>query len=175
MTDALRWIVPPARFALSAARLLATVWVVACVVVMTVAVWAQVGGRYAFNYSISWTDEVATIAQIWMVLVGAGIAARHQLHARVDVLLALMPLAARRVVMLATLALGLWFLFAIVEGALALMAVGRFQTTPALGLPMIVPYAGLVVGPVYFAIEMVAMTVAAWNERPEAGDSALGL
>jgi len=169
MSTALGWIVTVARLALRAARGVAAVWVVACVLVMTVAVWAQVGGRYAFAYSISWTDEVATIAQIWMVLVGAGIAARHRLHARVDMLLGLFPLAARRALMLATLALGLWFLFAIVQGAVALMEFGRFQTTPALGLPMIVPYAGLIVGPVYFAIEMIAMTAAAWSDGDISG------
>lgn len=170
MPTALLWIRPVARHALKATRGLAIAWVVACVVVMTLAVWIQVGGRYAFNYSFSWTSEIATISQIWMVLVGAGIAARQKMHARVDVLLELMPLAARRVVMLATLVLGLWFLFSITQGALALMQFGRFQTTPALGLPMLVPYGGLIIGPIYFGVEMIAMTVVAWNERTETGE-----
>ena len=54
--------------------------VIACFVYMTVAVLAQVFGRYVFNYSISWTEETAKFAQIWVVLMGAGITMRRGLH-----------------------------------------------------------------------------------------------
>jgi TRAP-type C4-dicarboxylate transport system permease small subunit len=146
-------------------RITAAAWVVACFTVMTVAVWVQVGGRYLFNYSISWTGELATISQIWMVLVGAGVAARGDLHARIDALVVLLPAAVRRIIMLLTLGLGLWFLGSIVVGVIPMMRLGQFQTTPALGLPMTVPYLGLVIGPIYFACEMVALTGRNWTGR----------
>lgn len=159
---------------LAGVRRVAAAWVILCMTIMMVAVWVQVGGRYVFNYSISWTGEVATISQIWMVLVGAGLAARANLHARVDILIAMAPLGARRVLSAATLVLGLWFLAAIVIGTEPMIRNGLFQTTPALQLPMWIPYLGLVVGPVYFAVEMVALTVKTWSaQSPDATDDPL--
>lgn len=144
-------------------RGLAAGWVVVCFVVMTVSVWAEVGGRYAFNYSIAASSELATMAQIWMVLVGAGIAARHDLHARVDALVNVFPTPVRRAMMTFGTLLGLVFLISIVVGAVPIFERAQNQTTPTLGIPMAVPYAGLFVGPIYFAIEIVALAVRQWH------------
>jgi TRAP-type transport system small permease protein len=148
---------------LQAVRTVAAVWVVTCFVVMAVAVWVQVGGRYFFNYSIASSIEVATIAQIWMVLVGAGIAARQDLHARIDALVNLFPLPIRRLLTGAASLLGLIFLLSIVVGAVPMLRQGQFQTTPSLGLPMWIPYLGLIVGPLYFAAEVIDMAVRQWR------------
>jgi TRAP-type C4-dicarboxylate transport system permease small subunit len=152
---------------LTAVRAIAAVWVVTCFIIMAVSVWLQVGGRYLFNYSISWTGELATIAQIWAVLVGAGLAERRSMHPRIDILLNLFPTNLRRALVVATTALGLWFLAAIVVGTVPMMQMGRFQTTPAMGIPLIIPYLGLVIGPIYFAIELVAMAVTNWPSEDE--------
>jgi TRAP-type transport system small permease protein len=148
---------------LQAVRTVAAVWVVTCFVVMAVAVWVQVGGRYFFNYSIASSIEVATIAQIWMVLVGAGIAARQDLHARIDALVNLFPLPIRRLLTGAASLLGLIFLLSIVVGAVPMLRQGQFQTTPSLGLPMWIPYLGLIIGPLYFATEVIDMAVRQWR------------
>ena len=71
-----------------AIRVLAAAVVVACFAYMTLAVLSQVFGRYLFNYSISWTEETAKFAQIWVVFIGAGIAMRRGWHVAVDVLAA---------------------------------------------------------------------------------------
>ena len=149
--------------ALAAVRAAAAAWVISCFVVMTVAVWVQVGGRYVFNYSIASSTEIATLAQIWMVLVGAGIAARQNIHARIDALVNLFPLPARRALTASASLLGLIFLGAIVVGAIPMLQQGQFQTTPSLGLPMWVPYMGLVVGPLYFAVEVIDMAARQWR------------
>ena len=158
---------------LAIVRAAAAAWVIAAFTVMTVAVWVQVGGRYIFNYSIASSAEIATLAQIWMVLVGAGVACRQDLHARIDALVKLFPTPIRRVLMATASLLGLVFLGAVVKGALPLIEQGHFQTTPALGLPMWIPYLGLVIGPVYFAIELVALVVRQWqaNVRPAEVDA----
>lgn len=148
---------------LAAVRRAAAIWVISCFVVMTVAVWVQVGGRYVFNYSIASSTEIATLSQIWMVLVGAGIAARQNVHARIDALVNLFPLPVRRLVTTAASILGLVFLFSIVVGAIPMIRQGQFQTTPALGLPMWIPYLGLVLGPLYFAAEVIDAAARQWR------------
>lgn len=153
---------------LSIVRAIAATWVVVCFSVMTIAVWAQVGGRYIFNYSIASASEIATISQIWMVLVGAGVAARHDMHARIDVLVNMFPPPIRRVLTLTASLLGLWFLLSIVRGSMPMLELGQFQTTPALQIPMWIPYLGLVVGPLYFAVEVIAAAVRNWRRAPTA-------
>lgn len=147
-------------------RAIAAFWVVACFSIMTLAVWMQVGGRYFFNYSIASSTEIATLAQIWMVLIGAGVAARMDLHARIDVLVNLLPFGMRRYFTLASALLGLWFLLAIVRGSLPMLAEGLEQTSPALEIPMLIPYLGLVVGPLYFAVEVIAAAARQWSPAP---------
>jgi TRAP-type transport system small permease protein len=155
---------------LSATRAVASAWVIVCFTIMTVAVLAQVGGRYFFNYSIASSAEIATLSQIWMVLVGAGVAAREDIHARIDALVNKFPVTVRRVLSLAASALGLVFLLSIVVGAIPMLQNGQYQTTPTLGLPMWIPYLGLVVGPLYFAVEVIDMAVRQWQgvARPHA-------
>lgn len=154
-------------------RALAAGWVVVCFIVMTLAVWVQVGGRYIFNYSIASSAEIATLAQIWMVLVGAGIAARENMHARIDALVNLFPLPLRRLLTAATALLGLVFLGSVVTGALPMIRQGQFQTTPALGLPMWIPYLGLVFGPMYFAVEVLEAALRNWRgDEAASGETA---
>ena len=148
------------------ARLTVAVIVVACFAYMTLAVLAQVFGRYVFNYSISWTEETARYAQIWVVLMGAGIAMRRGLHVAVDALAAMLPLRWARVLSLLIAAGALWFLGVVVYGSLPLIELGwLFETSPVLQLPMWIIYLSLPLGAVYFALELVARVVERWD-RP---------
>ena len=146
-------------------RLAVAVIVVACFAYMTLAVLAQVFGRYVFNYSISWTEETARYAQIWVVLMGAGIAMRRGLHVAVDALAAMLPLRWARVLSLLIAAGALWFLGVVVYGSLPLIELGwLFETSPVLQLPMWVIYLSLPLGATYFALELVARVVERWNQ-----------
>lgn len=147
-------------------RAVATWVVVACFVYMIVAVLAQVLGRYVFNYSISWTEETAKFAQIWVVLIGAGITMRRGLHVAVDVLAAMLPLNLARALMVVVAAGCLWFLGIIVYGSLPLIELGwMFETSPVLQVPMWTIYLCLPLGAFYFGIEIVLSVIARWD-RP---------
>ncbi len=149
------------------------VWVVvACFVYMTLAVLAQVFGRYVFNYSISWTEETAKFAQIWVVLIGAGITMRRGLHVAVDVLAAMLPLNLARALMVLVAAGCLWFLGIVIYGSLPLIELGwKFETSPVLQIPMWIIYLCLPLGAIYFGIEIVLSVFARWdnptNQRPD--------
>lgn len=133
-------------------------WFVAILIVlffayMTVAVLAQVFGRYLFNYSIGWAAETATFAQIWMIFLGAGLAMQQRLHVGVDILYAVLPRMLQRLVAAAILCAGLWFLWVAANGSLRLIQIGFMQTSPVLKMPMWAPYLALPVGLGYFALE----------------------
>lgn len=147
-------------------RAAAATVVVVCFIYMTLAVLAQVFGRYVFNYSISWTEETAKFAQIWVVLIGAGITMRRGLHVAVDVLAAMLPLRPARLLMIVVACGCLWFLGIVAYGSLALLELGwDFETSPVLLIPMWTIYLCLPLGAAYFAFEIVLHVIDRWD-RP---------
>ena len=80
-------------------------------VYMIGAVFAQVIGRYVFNFSIAAADETSTFALIWMVLLAAGLAMRRGQHVGIDILAAQCTPRARRILTLVSALLALWFLW----------------------------------------------------------------
>ncbi|WP_337248142.1 TRAP transporter small permease [Rhodovulum sulfidophilum] len=120
---------------------------------MALAVLVQIVGRYVFNYSIAWSEETATFAQIWLALLGAGIAMRHNQHVGVDFLILKAPLQVQRVFNLAAFALGAWFLGVVVVGSVSMVGIGLIVKSPALRMPMAIPYSALPVGFAYFLLE----------------------
>ena len=131
---------------------------------MGIAVLIQVVGRYVFNYSIDWAAETATFAQVWMILLAAGLAMHDKLHVSVDVLTGIMPASIVRII---TVVIGipcLWFLWHAIVGSLALINIGRIQTSPVLQIPMWIPYLSLPIGLSYFGLELILSLVARWKD-----------
>ncbi len=150
---------------IAAIRFVAGAVVVACFAYMTLAVLAQVFGRYLFNYSISWTEETARFAQIWVVFMGAGIAMRRGWHVAVDILPSMLPLALARATSVAVSGGCIAFLAIVVYGSLPLIELGwLFETSPVLLLPMWIIYLCIPIGAFYFALEIVLSVVERWDQ-----------
>jgi TRAP-type C4-dicarboxylate transport system permease small subunit len=141
-----------------------TVLVIVFYTYMASAVVTQVFGRYVFNYSIGWASETATFAQIWMVLLAAGVAMHRNLHVGVDALARKFPLAIRRLLIFVTGVAAFWFLWQAISGSMAMIEIGQMQTSPAIGLPMWIPYLSLPIGLTYFGFEVMLALVAKWND-----------
>ena len=157
----------------AALRFIAATIVVVCFAYMTLAVLAQVFGRYLFNYSISWTEETAKFAQIWVVFLGAGIAMRRGWHVAVDVLPAMLPLGYARAVSVVVAAGCIGFLGLVVFGSLPLIELGfMFEVSPVLQVPMWIIYLCIPIGAAYFAIEIVLKVVERWDRPYGLPDSA---
>lgn len=148
---------------IGAIRFVAEWFTILCFSYMTVGIVVQVVGRYVFNFSIASAIETATIAQIWMVLVGAGITMRRGMHVAVDVAAAALPLAVARALALVIAAACLWFLGVVFYASLPIIEVGFIETSPALQIPMWIAYLGLPVGSAYFALEVVLALIRRWD------------
>jgi C4-dicarboxylate transporter DctQ subunit len=131
---------------------------------MGLAVLIQVVGRYVFNYSIDWAAETATIAQIWMILLAAGLAMQEKLHVSVDALSGVLPESILRVLTVVIAVPCLWFLWQAIVGSFALIDIGRIQTSPVLQIPMWIPYLSLPIGLSYFGLELILSLVAKWKD-----------
>ena len=138
--------------------------VILCFVYMTLAVLAQIFGRYVFNYSVSWTEETARFAQIWVVLVGAGITMRRGMHVAVDVLASMLPPRPARVLSLLIAGGSLWFLAVVTYGSLSLIELGwLLERSSSLHLPMWIIYLALPLGAFYWGFEIVLYVAERWD------------
>lgn len=139
---------------------------------MIIAVLVQIAGRYLFEFAIDWTAETATFAQIWMVLLAGGLAMRDNLHVSVDALTSHLPTNVLRGMVVVVTLPCLWFLSQAIIGSLALIDIGRIQSSPVLRLPMWIPYLSLPVGLGYFGLEFILAMVKRWQD-PKAEGSAV--
>jgi TRAP-type C4-dicarboxylate transport system permease small subunit len=148
-----------ATFALSALRRIVDLVAMTLLFVMVFLILAQILGRYVFNYSISWTEEIATFAQIWLVMLGAGIAMRNRQHVGIDFLVTRCSFAVQRIVKGIGFLLGSWFLLVVISGSFGLLAIGLLVKSPALQIPLAIPYSALLVGMSYFLLEFAIATL----------------
>lgn len=147
--------------ALTGLRRVVDVSAILLLTAMIVLIALQILGRYVFNYSISWTEEAAMFAQVWLVMLGAGIAMRHQNHVGVDVVIALFPPIIQRIAKAGSFILGAWLLLVIIVGSFSMIALGMGVKSAALQIPLAVPFAALPVGMGYFLLEF---GIATWPE-----------
>lgn len=145
--------------ALKIIRRTAEFGVIALFLVMMISVTAQIFGRYIFKFPIAEAVEIATIAQIWMVLLAAGIAARLGIHVGVDIVVARLPKRAIVVINVFVVIASIWFLWLVFVGSLDLIEIGEMQTTPGLQVKMSWIYSALPIGVIYLALEFVIATL----------------
>ncbi|ANT62624.1 C4-dicarboxylate ABC transporter permease [Salipiger sp. CCB-MM3] len=131
--------------------------------VMMISVLVQVGGRYVFNYSIAQATEIATFSQIWLVLMGAGVAVAKGQHVAIDMLPAQLPLPMARVALIAIALVITAFLAALAWGSLPLLKMGSFQSSPALRMPMKYVYLCLPFGAGYMVLELLLSVIQRWD------------
>lgn len=64
---------------------------VTIVIIMLLSLVAQVFLRYVFGKSLSWSEEVALLGFAWVVVISSAIGIRRMTHARMDLLVAILP------------------------------------------------------------------------------------
>lgn len=106
----------------------------------------QVVTRYIFDVPLTWSEELARFALVWLTFVAAGFVMARRIHISVDLLAS--KLSRKGQVALDTLAL---IIVAIASGAMTWFGVGfaadaAGRAAPASGLPMSVLYSSAVVG-----------------------------
>ena len=127
-------------------------------VYMVLAVFYQVLGRYIFNYKLGAAAETATMAQIWMILLASGIAMRKNMHVGVDILLRKLNVKAQKIIVSVSTIVITIFLIMVLKGSVQLIIVGAQSTSPAISIPMWIPYLSIPIGIVYIMLELIILT-----------------
>lgn len=114
---------------------------VVVVLLMLLSLAAQVFLRYVFGKSLSWSEEVALLGFAWVVVISTAIGIRRMTHARMDLVVTLLPVAAHRLVdrliALMMVGLGIFLTFA----GWDYVAQTRGSTSAAIGFPIEFLYA----------------------------------
>jgi len=125
---------------------------------MVLAVFYQVLGRYIFSYKLGAAAETATFAQIWMILLASGIAMRKNMHVGVDILLRKLSVKNQKIVITASTIVIMVFLIMVLKGSVQLIMVGAQSTSPAISVPMWIPYLSVPISIVYIMLELMILT-----------------
>jgi len=130
-------------------------------VVLTVSVFLQVLIRFVFKYPLPWTEEIARIAFVYCIFVGATIAVRENSHLSVDFLLVILPKrVARAAVFLGMVLVGVFLISVTWQGVVLVLATG-VQMSPVMQVPfkylyLILPVSGALML-LYLVANMLAL------------------
>lgn len=115
--------------------------------VLTACVFLQVLVRFVFKYPLPWTEEVARIAFVYSIFVGATVAVREKAHINVDFVLVLLPPPVARAVKLLGAALMAVFLCYMMWQGIEFVRLTGVQVTPVMQIPfrylyLVIPSSG---------------------------------
>ena len=133
----------------------------ACLAVVASSVFAQVVMRYGFNSALKWSEEVAGMAMVWAVYMGAALGVRERFHIRIMAGVLLLPRPAARAVILAADAIWAAFcVYMLVVSVEYLGVLSRFTSrTPSLGIDELYPQSILVIGYVLILARLIQIYV----------------
>lgn len=125
---------------------------VTLVLLMLFALAAQVFLRYVFGKSLSWSEELALLGFAWVIVISTSIGVRRMTHARMDLLINVLPVAIHkwleRLISLLLLALGIFIAYA----GWGYLQETRGSTSAAVGFPIELLYAAAPVFGVLIAL-----------------------
>ncbi|MCG7334900.1 TRAP transporter small permease [Sporosarcina sp. ACRSM] len=138
---------------------------VATLVIMVILIFGQVVGRYILGSTPSWTEELARYIHIFQVWIGASYAVKFRQHIRIEAFIELFKGVPRKI--LETVGIIIWFviaLFLAVFGTqLVLASLQNGQVSPALQIPMWIPFIALPLGGAGMAFRLIQQIVAVWR------------
>lgn len=137
--------------------------------IMVALIFAQVVGRYVFSSAPSWTEEMARYIHIFQVWIGASYAVKKRQHIRIEAFIDLFRGTSRKI--LETLALIIWFGLAVFLAffgtQLVLASFQNGQITPAMQIPMWLPFLAIPIGGAGMALRLVQQFIMIWRTNDD--------
>ncbi|MDO4719031.1 MAG: TRAP transporter small permease [Peptostreptococcaceae bacterium] len=140
--------------------------IISCSVVL---LFLQVIMRYVFKNSISWSEELARYLFLWMIWVGASMAAKESRHLKAEFLENLVSEKVMRIISIAALILWLAFsLWVTCSSFFLTRDIYRMnQKSSAMQMPMFIPYASVPAGCGLMSIRLIQNLLAVIKQRKE--------
>lgn len=105
----------------------------------------------------TWTEEMSRYLFIFVSFLGASLAIRKGESIRVNVLLDKLSIKWQHAIEIANIVFMLYFSYAMIRYGFELISfqIETSQTTPAMGIPMAIPYSAVPIGFVFIAIRLI--------------------
>ena len=126
------------------------------VALLAVVILLQVMFRYVLDLPLFWTEETARYCLVWASLLGAGVALKRGEHIAVTYFVNRLPSGLHRAALLFSRVCVGVILAVVLGGDLQLVAVTHSQISPALRIPMSIPYLAVPVGSCIMLIHLLA-------------------
>ncbi len=123
---------------------------------MAVVVFVQVIFRYLLHLPLFWTEELARYCLVWASLLGAGVAVRRGQHIAVTWFVERFPKAVGLALSVVARISVVVILVVMMWGGGKLVVVTSAQISPALRIPMAVPYLALPLGSAIMLFHILA-------------------
>ena len=115
--------------------------------------------RFVLNNALSWTDELGRYMMIWVGFFGCYLAARDNSHVGVEMFVGLFKPGAQMIFHVVARLVVIVFLVIILSESGKQLGLLGIQTSPALEIPMAIPYSAVSVGVFLMLIENIAHLV----------------
>lgn len=120
---------------------------------------ATVVFRFLLESSLAFPDEVIRYLFVWMIALGSAVALRRGAHAAIGVFVNMLPIGARRAVLLLAALCSMVFFAVLVIYGIELTARVAAQISPALEISMSWVYAAVPVGGAFLSIYMLEILI----------------
>ena len=133
---------------------------------MTIVIFMQIVFR-VFGLPLSWTEEIGRYMFIWLIYIGCASAIRNRKHICVELMDLVLKDRGRFV--LSIISNVIFLIFAGILTYYGFFVVQRVsaQLSPAIRMPMSIPYASVLVGSALMFIRLIQDTIARFKERKE--------
>ncbi|KIX14182.1 TRAP transporter small permease [Dethiosulfatarculus sandiegensis] len=123
---------------------------------LALVVFLQVIFRYLLHLPLFWTEETARYCLVWASFLGAGVALRKGQHIAVTILVDRLPPKARVVFVRASQVSMAVIVAVIFWGGIDLVQITQSQISPALRIPMCIPYLAIPIGSAIMMVHLIA-------------------
>jgi TRAP-type C4-dicarboxylate transport system permease small subunit len=141
----------------------------ALLVLLTINVFLEVVIRYVLNAPLSWTEEIARFALVWLAMLSSAVAARRGVHFAFRWGMKPFPESIRRPVRQLVNVLVIIFLSVLLVEGVGTLDVVSDQTSMATEIDMRIPYAGIPVGMgfvlIIYVLEVADAVLSLWTHR----------
>ena len=127
--------------------------------IMSIVIVFQVLSRFSLGMPLPWSEELARYLMVYSVFLGAAIALRHQKLISVEVFSERLSWRKRRVLKTIVLLVSIIFFILLFIKGIEMMDRVSSQVSPALQIPMSIPYASVPIGAVMLTLNAIAAII----------------
>jgi TRAP-type C4-dicarboxylate transport system permease small subunit len=138
--------------------------------VMVVVIFSQVVARYVFQYSLSWSEELARFMLMWLSMLSAAYAFKTKSHFALRFVVARFPVSIQKSISIFSHGLVALFLAVLCYYSVQFVVGVEGFLAPALQIPMQIPYASSIVGCALMLYYVLKNAYREFNDEPVDSD-----